>query len=175
MGQSLGPTVIISWLLPVLPGSGWLSRGFVGHTIPRRREPRPRPRDGTLKAYGPRVRMARSLASTSVHGTALTAPLFNSEARRWTLDPDTEEAVEPAWLNERYSHSRDRALAFASPRCGGLQRAVLAWGERHFGPSETFCLIHPDNSASIRVALKCGYRELVRSTYKGQPTLIFVR
>ncbi len=54
-------------------------------------------------------------------------------------------------------------------------RAVLAWGDRHFGPRETFCLIHPDNGASIRVALKCGYRELVRSTYKGQPTLIFVR
>ncbi len=38
-----------------------------------------------------------------------------------------------------------------------------------------FCLIHPDNSASIRVALKCGYREMLRSTYKGQPTVIFVR
>ncbi len=54
-------------------------------------------------------------------------------------------------------------------------RAVLNWGDDHFGSRETVCLIHPDNGASIRVALKCGYRELQRSMYRGQPTQIFVR
>jgi len=39
----------------------------------------------------------------------------------------------------------------------------------------TICIIHPENSASIRVAEKCGYREVRRLTYKGQPTIVFQR
>jgi RimJ/RimL family protein N-acetyltransferase len=53
--------------------------------------------------------------------------------------------------------------------------AVLAWGDRHFGPVKTVCLIRPDNTASIRVALKCGYVERQRAAYKEQPTIIFIR
>jgi len=54
-------------------------------------------------------------------------------------------------------------------------RAVIAWGETHFGPVPTTCIIHPENLASIRVAEKCGYREQRRTTYKGQPTIVLVR
>ena len=54
-------------------------------------------------------------------------------------------------------------------------RAAIAWGESHFGSSPTTCLIHPENLASIRVAEKCGYRERERTTYKGHPTMVFVR
>ncbi len=52
-------------------------------------------------------------------------------------------------------------------------RAALVWGEGHFGPARTICLIHPENLASIRVAEKCGYREFQRTIYKGQPTIVF--
>ena len=54
-------------------------------------------------------------------------------------------------------------------------RAALAWGERRFGAARTVCLIHPENLASLRVAGKCGYRELQRTTYHGQPVLMFER
>jgi RimJ/RimL family protein N-acetyltransferase len=54
-------------------------------------------------------------------------------------------------------------------------RAVVAWGAGHFGPARTVCLIHPENLRSVRVAEKCGYKELHRTTYKGQPTIIFER
>jgi RimJ/RimL family protein N-acetyltransferase len=54
-------------------------------------------------------------------------------------------------------------------------RAVLAWGEAHFASKRTACLIHPGNLASIRVAEKCGYREFERTSYKGDPTIVFVR
>ena len=54
-------------------------------------------------------------------------------------------------------------------------RAVVAWGDEHFDPSRTACIIHPENLASIRVAEKCGYREFQRTTYKGQPTIVLVR
>jgi RimJ/RimL family protein N-acetyltransferase len=54
-------------------------------------------------------------------------------------------------------------------------RAVVAWGDQHFESSRTICLIHPENLRSIRVADKCGYRELYRTAYKGQATTIFER
>jgi RimJ/RimL family protein N-acetyltransferase len=52
---------------------------------------------------------------------------------------------------------------------------ALAWGDAHFGRRRTVCLIAPQNLASIRVAEKCGYRELQRTTYKGNPTILFAR
>lgn len=53
-------------------------------------------------------------------------------------------------------------------------RAVVAWGDGHFGGSQrTVCLIHPENLASIRVATKCGYQEFQRTTYHGEPTILF--
>ena len=54
-------------------------------------------------------------------------------------------------------------------------RAVVAWGDRHFGSARTVCLIHPDNLRSVHVAEKCGYKEIQRTTYKGQAALIFDR
>ena len=54
-------------------------------------------------------------------------------------------------------------------------RAAVAWGDRHFSPARTTCLIHPENLASIRVAEKCGYREFERTTYKDHATIVFVR
>jgi RimJ/RimL family protein N-acetyltransferase len=41
--------------------------------------------------------------------------------------------------------------------------------------ARTACIIVPENIASIRVAVKCGYREVARTTYKGHPTIVFVR
>jgi RimJ/RimL family protein N-acetyltransferase len=54
-------------------------------------------------------------------------------------------------------------------------RAAAAWGDEHFGPMRTVCLIHPENLASIRVAEKCGYREYQRSIYKDHPAILFAR
>jgi len=54
-------------------------------------------------------------------------------------------------------------------------RAASAWGDRRFGAARTVCLIDPENLASIRVAQKCGYRELRRAVYKDAPTIIFER
>lgn len=54
-------------------------------------------------------------------------------------------------------------------------RAAVAWGEAHFGPTRTVCIIHPENLASIRVAKKCGYREFQHATYKNHPAIIFAR
>ena len=49
--------------------------------------------------------------------------------------------------------------------------AVTAWGEAHLPSRTTACLIHPENAASLRLAEKCGYRERLRTTYMGAPTV----
>ena len=54
-------------------------------------------------------------------------------------------------------------------------RAALAWGDANFGSSKTACIVDPENGASLRLAAKFGYRELQRTTYKGQPTIMFTR
>ena len=54
-------------------------------------------------------------------------------------------------------------------------RAALSWGDARLDAAQTVCLIHPENLASIRVAHKCGYRQLNQTTYRGEPTILFVR
>jgi RimJ/RimL family protein N-acetyltransferase len=54
-------------------------------------------------------------------------------------------------------------------------RAALAWGDAHLAAPRTVCIIAPENAGSIRVAEKCGFRELGPATYKGEETLLFQR
>jgi RimJ/RimL family protein N-acetyltransferase len=54
-------------------------------------------------------------------------------------------------------------------------RAVLAWGRGHFGPVRTSCIIDPENKPSIRVAERCGFLEVARTTYKQNPIIVFHR
>jgi RimJ/RimL family protein N-acetyltransferase len=53
--------------------------------------------------------------------------------------------------------------------------AALAWGDASFGARRTSCVIAPENTASIRVAEKCGYQPWMETQYHGQPALLFVR
>lgn len=83
------------------------------------------------------------------------------------LEPSLSDTPEIGWVFVPAAHGRGYATEAA--------RAVTAWGDAHFGASQTACIIHPENLASIRVAEKCGYRELHRTVYKGQPTTVFLR
>jgi RimJ/RimL family protein N-acetyltransferase len=83
------------------------------------------------------------------------------------LEPSLDGFPEIGWALAPHAHGR----GYATEAVG----AVITWGDAHFGPSQTACLIHPENLASIRVAEKCGYREWQRTTYKGQPATVFLR
>jgi len=89
-----------------------------------------------------------------------------AECRR-DIQPSIQGIPEIGWVLTSRSHGRGYATEAA--------RVVIGWGAAHFGPVRTACIIHPENSPSIRVAQKCGYRELQLTTYKGQPTILFVR
>lgn len=83
------------------------------------------------------------------------------------IDPSLDGIPEIGWALSPHVHGKGYATEAV--------RAVAAWGERHFGPVRTACIIAPENTSSIRVAEKCGYREFQRTTYKDNPTIIFVR
>lgn len=53
--------------------------------------------------------------------------------------------------------------------------AALAWGDARIAASRSFCIIHPDHSASIRVAQKSGFVEFSRPSYQTEPTILFTR
>ena len=54
-------------------------------------------------------------------------------------------------------------------------RAVLAWGEQRFGKVRFACIIAPENKASLNVAAKTGFKEVARTSYKGEPTVMLYR
>jgi RimJ/RimL family protein N-acetyltransferase len=83
------------------------------------------------------------------------------------LEPSLEGVPEIGWVLAPQAQGRGYATEAA--------RAVIAWGDAHLGSSRTACIVHPDNLPSIRVAEKCGYRESLRTTYRGQPTTLFLR
>jgi RimJ/RimL family protein N-acetyltransferase len=83
------------------------------------------------------------------------------------IQPPLNGSPEIGWVLAPWAHGRGLATEAV--------QAALAWGATHLPAKRTVCLISPDNAASIRVAQKCGYREFYRTTYKGQPTLLFER
>ena len=84
-----------------------------------------------------------------------------------TLDPPLGDAPEMGWVLAPAVHGRGYASEAVA--------AALAWGENHFGPVRTVCIIHPDNQPSLRVAAKFGYREYARTTYKHEPIVLLER
>ncbi|HVK73496.1 MAG TPA: GNAT family N-acetyltransferase [Kofleriaceae bacterium] len=81
--------------------------------------------------------------------------------------PSFEGRPEAGWVLAPWAHGKGCATEAVG--------AVLAWGDAHLKSDRTVCLIDPDNLASIRVAEKVGYRELARTTYKGDPSIVFER
>jgi RimJ/RimL family protein N-acetyltransferase len=83
------------------------------------------------------------------------------------IDPSLGDEPEIGWVLASHAHGKGYATEAV--------RAVVAWGDRRFHGARTVCLIHPDNAPSLRVAEKCGYRELHRTTYKSQPAIVLGR
>ncbi len=83
------------------------------------------------------------------------------------IEPSLDGMPEIGWVLAPHSHGQGYATEAV--------RAAVAWGDSRFGALRTACIIAPENGPSIRVAEKCGYREFRHTTYKDQPTIMFVR
>jgi len=83
------------------------------------------------------------------------------------MQSPVKELPEIGWVLAARAHGKGYATEAA--------RAAIAWGDEHFSLSRTTCIVSPDNPRSIRVAEKCGYRNLELTQYKGKPIIAFVR
>ena len=81
--------------------------------------------------------------------------------------PSIEGMPEIGWILASSAHGKGLATEAV--------RAALAWGDTHFTSPRTSCIIDPANAASVRLALKSGYRDWQKTTYKGDPVALFVR
>lgn len=86
---------------------------------------------------------------------------------RREIEPSLDDMPEMGWVMAPHSHGKGYATEAV--------QAAIAWGETHFDGRRMACIIAPENGPSLRVAEKCGFRELQHTTYKDKPTIMFVR
>lgn len=86
---------------------------------------------------------------------------------RRALDPPFDGVPESGWAFVPAAHGR----GIATEAVGAVHR----WGDAHFRAVRTVCIINPENSASLRVAEKFGYREYARTTYREAATALLER
>jgi len=88
------------------------------------------------------------------------------EARR-DMEPSFEGEPEVGWAFVPAAQGK----GYAKEAVG----AALDWADRNVEAPTQVCIISPENGPSIRLANKYGFRERVRTTYHGSPTIQFER
>lgn len=90
----------------------------------------------------------------------------HSDFRR-QLGPGFDGDPEMTWSVATGAQGRGYATEAAA--------AALDWQQANFAPRRTVCLIHRDNTASLRVAEKLGYAPFRTCDYKGYPATLLER
>ena len=83
------------------------------------------------------------------------------------IEPSLLDTPEIGWALDPAVHNRGYATEAV--------RAALDWADANWPDGETACIIAPENQPSLNVARKRGYREQLRTTYKGNPTIVLRR
>ena len=83
------------------------------------------------------------------------------------IEPSLKGVPEIGWVLARWAHGVGYATEAAT--------AAMRWLDSAIGPRRTVCIIDEQNSASVRVAQKCSYREFARAPYKGVTVVMFER
>lgn len=88
------------------------------------------------------------------------------EGRR-EIEPSLKGMPEIGWGIHPEEQGKGYALEAAT--------AALNWGIEHFKGQPIRCIIAPENTPSLKLAEKLGFRELVRTVYKGEPIIMLER
>ena len=86
---------------------------------------------------------------------------------RRDLGPAFDTAPEVGWTLAAHAHGRGLATEALA--------AVLAWGDARLPHARTVCMISPENTPSLRVAERHGYREFDRTSFREAPVILFER
>lgn len=87
--------------------------------------------------------------------------------RKRDRGPKLKGVPETGWLLARAAWGKGYATEALT--------AALSWGRSHFGPVRVIALTTHDNAASIRVAEKCGFRQVGPIVSAGRPRLLLDR
>ena len=88
------------------------------------------------------------------------------EARR-AMTPSIEGTLETGWVLSPSAHGKGYATE-------GLT-AMIGWGETRFPLQKMTCIIATENSASLQVAAKLGFKEVTKTTYLGSAIALLER
>jgi RimJ/RimL family protein N-acetyltransferase len=83
------------------------------------------------------------------------------------MTPSIEGTLETGWAFLPSVHGRGYATE-------ALQ-ALVAWADARFPDRSMTCIISPDNSPSLRLAHKIGFRQMAITTYSGKPVVLLER
>jgi RimJ/RimL family protein N-acetyltransferase len=88
------------------------------------------------------------------------------------IEPSLQGVPEVGWVLAARVHGKGYATEAV--------KAAIVWGEANIKSArpeigKIVCIIHPEHARSIRVAEKCGFKEVLRTTYQGEPTILFAR
>ncbi len=83
------------------------------------------------------------------------------------ISPTLEGTMETGWALSPHAHGR----GYATEAVG----AALGWAERAFPRVKRTCIVDIENTASLRVAAKHGFKEIRRTTYHGAQVIMFER
>ena len=86
---------------------------------------------------------------------------------RRAIEPPLGDTPEAGWVFASAAHG----FGFAAEAV----RAIHGWGRAYFSSPGAACLIHPENAASLRLAVKLGYVETGRSEYYGRTAFVLRR
>ncbi|XBQ14894.1 MAG: GNAT family N-acetyltransferase [Oceanicaulis sp.] len=83
------------------------------------------------------------------------------------IDADVAGLPEAGWVFHPEFHGRGYATE--------AMRAALAWMDDRPEGARSWCLIHPDNAASLKVAAKLGYGQAQEALFDGAATTLLWR
>ena len=83
------------------------------------------------------------------------------------ITPGFGGAPEAGWVLAPAAHGKGYATE--------AMRAVFAWAEQARGPERYVCIVDPKNTASIKVAEKCGFTLWTETDYMGGPAILMER
>jgi len=89
-----------------------------------------------------------------------------AEFRR-EISPSIVGTPEAGWVFAGASHRK----GYASE----AMRAILTWGETRFGNDRSVCLIDPENTPSLRLAERLGFKQEAWTTFRGHATILLGR
>ena len=86
---------------------------------------------------------------------------------RRTIAPPLGDTPEIGWILMPEKHGQGYATEAV--------QAILEWGTDRFISDEVACIVHPENTASLRVATRSGFIESHTIEYRDSPAVVLLR